>query len=300
MAATAITVAAPLVAQANTTVNATQLSIQVAPITITGTKLGAESTGAGTGLTTSNLVPTIDSTGGIVGGTAPNAAADSSFSYIVTARAADTSTTNANVGSGSFTSFGTFGDQAGSYSGGSAIAGSISASGDGTPTIVAASGPGVTATAIFSTTTNTDQGESVVRRIATSSTDQTSFTTRRQGSSYGLTGSGLTALVDGITVGNTSAGALTALVGNLSAGETQNTGSESFSRTETQLLGQASKELVASSTDVVQPGYGIVTISQGGTSAGAISGNNINVLGVSAGAAGSTSTLSVVQSYTAF
>jgi hypothetical protein len=297
-ASAAISLATPLAVQAGpATINATQLSIQVAPITISGTKLGAEVTASGSGLTASNL-PTISATGA-TGAVDMTAAADSSFSYAVTARSADAAATQNTLDNAStFIPTTAFGNQSGTFSSPSANAGSISLVGNGVPTITTtANGQGVTATAIYSSTFTSDVSETQVRRIATTATDQSGFTADRQGSSFTLTGSGLTA----VTAGGLTAGAVNTAptITARAGGDTQ--ANVTFTASQSQLLGQDSVAPGATNTSVTQPGYGKATNNLGGAQAGGITAaTGINSLGVTAGGQGSSTTLSVVQSLTAF
>lgn len=288
---------APLAAQAGpTTINATQLSIQVAPITISGTKLGAEVSATGSGLSSAtNLLPSISATGA-TGAANMAADANSTFSFAVAARSADEAATSNQLGTDLVPTT-AFGTQSGTFGTGAANAGSISLSGAGVPDITAATGPGVTASATYSSSATSDVAQTQVRRIATSSTDQASFTATRQGSSFAFSGSGLT----GVTAGGLEAG----VVGAAPAITTRNGGATqanvAFTASQSQLTGQDSAAMTATTTDVTQPGYGVVTNQLGGSTAGAITAaTGFNSLGVAAGEQGSSSTLSVIQSLTAF
>lgn len=297
----AVSITVPIAAQAGpATINATQLSIQVAPITFSGIKLGAEVSASGSGLTsTADLLPTIAAANGATGASSMAAAANSSFSFAVAARAADAVGTATTFNAAStFIPATAFGNQSGTYSSPSANAGSITITGAGLPGVTTtANGQGVTATAIYSSTFTGDVAETQVRRIATTATDQSGFTATRQGSSFAFSGSGLEA----VTAGGLAAGAENAspTITARAGGNTQ--ANVTFTASQSQLLGQGSVAPGATNTSVTQPGYGVVTNNLGGAQAGGITAaTGFNSLGVTAGGQGSITTLSVIQSLTAF
>jgi hypothetical protein len=141
--------------------------------------------------------------------------------------------------------------------------------------------------------------ESQIRRIATSSNDQATFTSERQSARFQAGGSGLAA----VTAGGIGLGGTTALgddpVQTALTGGTNQAG-VAFTKSQEVRTGQAGAATEATSTAVTQPGYGIFTNTLGGTTAGAIAGTNMNTVTAVMGGAGTSSTLSVVQSMTAF
>jgi len=171
-------------------------------------------------------------------------------------------------------------------------------------TVDAGSTQGVTATALFSNTMQTGASTAEVRRVGTSTNQQATFTTERQGAQFQFGGSGLTAVTGGGFTAATALGAaptVTAAAG----GATQN--GVDFTLNQSVRTGQAAVVVTATSTDVTQPAYGSFTNTLGGTTArdlviGVTGINAINNLTVSGtvGGAGTSSSLSVIQSLTAF
>jgi len=189
-----------------------------------------------------------------------------------------------------------FGSQSGSYSSGNTGA-VISLDGAGAPTLTQGSSQGSTVSATYSSTATSDVAATSVRRVASSSNEQATFTATRQGSSFAASGSGLTAVTAGglATAAAGAAPAITALAGGTSQTDT------SFTSSNSQLTGQASSAITASSTNVTQVGYGVVSNTLGGTTAGAVTvAAGVNSLDVAAGGAGTSANLSVIQSLTAF
>lgn len=282
----------PALAQ-SASINATQLSIDVAPISITGTRLGGSVSASGNGLSNAPTLPTLTTTGATTAGTAFTTGAGATFNYDVNARAADGGTPLA-TGSAGAPVGGDFGSQAGRFS--AASNGTLSIDAANVASINAGGAVGTTATAIFSTTMNTRANEAQVRRVATSSNNQATFTAERQGARYQHGGSGLTAVTAGGTLGAATVG-VAATPSVSTGGDAASGNGVAFTRTEAVQTGQASAAL---SNVAEAPAYGITTTTIGGTSAGAITSTNMNTLGVAAGGAGTSSTLSVIQSLTAF
>jgi hypothetical protein len=286
----------PLAAQANTSINATQLSVVAAPISISGTRLGGFVDASGNGLTTGAPV-TVLATGALGAGADMTTAAGATFNLAVTARAADANpAATANMVSGAVPAS-AFGIQTGKFTSAAGAAGTLAIDGANAVTITAGAREGVTATAIYSTTMKSAENEAQIRRIATSANDQATFTSERQAARFQAGGSGLT----GVTAGGlfTAAGVGTDPTQTVLAGGDTQAG-VAFTKTQEVRTGQASTALAATSTTISQPGYGIVTNTLGGTTAGGITATNMNNLTVASGGAGTASTLSVIQSLSAF
>lgn len=282
----------PALAQ-SASVNATQLSIDVAPISITGTRLGGSVSASGNGLT-GGAPPTVTVTGSLTAGTTMTAAQGATFNFDVRARAGDDAAADATAG---VVPVARFGSVTGRFS--AAAAGTtLEISAGNVANVQAGTGQGTTATAVFSTTMGSTENQAQVRRVATSSNQQTTFTAERQATQFQFGGSGLTAVAAGGITTTTALGAAATPVAG--AGGIPQAG-VAFTLSQGVTVGEASSALTATSTDVTQPGYGSLTNTLGGTSAGAITTpTGINAMGVGAGGAGTSSTLSVIQSLTAF
>jgi hypothetical protein len=296
----AVSIAAPLAAQAGpTTINATQLSIQVAPISISAERLGGQVSAQGVGLTVGAGagLPTISNLGEITAtANQMSVAANTTFNYQLTAISADTAPAAANASSAIIPAT-TFGSQQFTYSGGDGGTLGITA---GTVSLSAGSNSGTTATAVFSTSMGTEFAESSVRRVASSTNRQSGYTTERQATTYGITGSGLEAVSNVGAVSDAAPGAI-ATITSATGGNVQS--NVQFTRTETVKPGDASSNVVASSIDFAKPAFGSFTTTIGGSTAGAITTGNaagINTMGVVGGGAGTDASLSVIQSLTAF
>jgi len=296
MAVATVSAAMPLAAQAvpNSSLNATQLSVTVAPISVIGTTLGASVNALGSGLTANGVVPTISSVGALTAGNAMLAAANSSFNLDVTARAADTAPVETALSATQGLSTSMFGSQSGAFSSTSDSTLAITGT---TANVAAGTGIGSSASASFTSTMGTGIGESTVRKIATSTNDQTTFTAERQGAMFKFGGSGLEA-VSGGTLGNAALGA-TSTITPVAGGNTQ--AGVAFTVAAATRTGQAGNAAISTgSTALSIPGYGSVTAAYGGTTAGAITPSNINAMTALGGGAGTSTSLSLVQSLTVF
>jgi hypothetical protein len=282
----------PALAQ-NASINATQLSVDVAPITITGTRLGGSVSASGNGLT-GGAPPTVDATGALGAGTTMTTAVGTAFNYDVRARAGDAAAATATAGAVPVASFGSV---SGRYSATAAGNATLTIGADNAAAVVVGTGQGTTATAVFSTTMGSTENQAQVRRVATTSNQQTTFTAERQATQFQFGGSGLTAVTAGGITAATALGA--AAVPVAGAGGAPQVG-VAFTLSQGVTVGEASSALTASATDVTQPAYSGFTNTLGGTTAGAITSTNMNTLGVVAGGAGTSSSLSVIQSLTAF
>ena len=298
LASAAAVAALPLAAQAGPgSINATQLSVTVAPISISGTRLGGYVDSSGNGLT-AGAAPGVAADGSLTAGTTITAAADTSFNFAVTARSSDQVVTTGAFAAG-LVPTSQFGSQSGKYTATGGTLGTLAISGANAATITAGDHQGSTATAIFSTTMSSAENESQIRRIATSSNDQATFSTERQAARFQAGGSGLSAVTAGGlgTAGVTALGADPAQTA-LGGGGTQ--AGVAFTKSQEVRTGQAAAALTATSTTMTQPAYGVFTNTMGGTTAGAITATGMNTLTVLSGGAGTTSTLSVIQSQSAF
>jgi len=291
------TLACPLQALAQSaTTSLTQVSVNVAPISISGERLGGYVNANGSGLTT-GAPPTVAADGSLAAGATMTTALGTTFNFNVTARSGDQAAAAGPLGT-ALVPTSAFGSQTGLYSGDGTGA-TLAITGANAASVAAGTTQGVTATALFSTTMQTGANTAEVRRVGTSANQQATFTTERQGALFQNGGSGLTAVSAGglSTAGVTDLGddpVITAAVG----GTTQN--GVDFTLTQQARTGQAAAAITASSTNVTQPSYGTFTNTLGGTTAGVIMPTNINTMTVTAGDQGTTSTLSVVQSLTAF
>jgi hypothetical protein len=214
------------------------------------------------------------------------------FNYDVRARAGDAASATATTGAVPGVSLGSVGGRFSEQSGAT-----LTISGANAATAVAGTGEGTTATAIVSTTMSSAENESQVRRVATSGNQQTTFTAERQGAVFNFGGSGLTAVTAGGITASTALGAAPAIVAGAGGGTQAGV---AFTMNQEVRTGEAATALTASSTNVTQPAYGSFTNTLGGTSAGSIGVTNINTVTNVAGGAGTSSTLSVIQSLTAF
>jgi len=289
--------ACPLQALAQSaTTSLTQVSVNIAPISISGERLGGYVHANGSGLT-AGAPPTVTATGSLAAGTTMTTLDDTTFNFNVTARSGDQAAVAGALGT-ALVPTSQFGSQTGRYSGDGTGA-ALAITNENVATVAAGSTQGVTATALFSTTMQTGANTAEVRRVGTSANQQATFTTERQGALFQNGGSGLTAVSAGglSTTGATALGAdpaITAAAGGITQANVD------FTLTQQARTGQAAAVITASSTNVTQPSYGTFTNTLGGTSAGTITPTNINTMLVNAGDQGTTSTLSVVQSLTAF
>ena len=296
--ALASAIVSPLAAHSSpAAINATQLSVVVAPISISGTRRGGYVDSSGNGLT-GGAAPGVANDGTLTAGTTMTANSDTTFNFAVTARSTDAAAA-AGALSAALVPTSAFGVQTGKYSNSAGQIGTLAISSANAITITAGARQGSTATAIYSTTMKNAENENQVRRIATSSNDQATFTAERQAARFQAGGSGLTAVTaGGLGVGGVTAVSAAPAQTALAGGGTQP--GVAFTKSQEVRSGQAASTLTASSTDVTQPGYGVFTNTLGGTSAGGITATGMNTLTVVAGGAGTSSTLSIIQSLSAF
>jgi hypothetical protein len=293
--------ACPMTALAQSaSINATQLSVDVAPISITGTRMGGSVSASGNGLSNAPTLPTLSATGATTAGTAFTTVTGATFNYDVSARAADGSTPLAAGAAGAPVG-GDFGSQSGRFS--AASTGTLAIDAANAASVSAGAAAGTTATAIFSTTMRTGANEAQVRRVATSSNNQATFTAERQGARYQHGGSGLAAVTAGGTLGAATVGTTPGITVS-AGGATPEAAGVAFTRTEAVQTGQASTTL---NTAGNVPGYGTVTQTVVSGTGGDITVGTAGVAGInsltvapSGMGAGNSATLSVIQSLTAF
>jgi hypothetical protein len=287
-------------ANAQSITNATQLSVNLAPITMSGVKQGGSASISASGLTAA-ASPTLDATGAFTAAAAPSApVAGSAFSYAVSGYSADVAAVSTTItGATPLPSTGTYGVQSGSFT--SALTGGVIAvdPSTGAASVTAASTVGATVSAVSSTSLSTGSTSTSYQRSASSTNDQSSFSAERQGSSASLSGSG-------VVTGATLPALATAALGTASAVTSGNASTIDGTINKTVMAGQAGAGLVATSNaSVAIPIYGKVTTTFGGTTAGVVGGTTgftMNTLGVNTtGAnAGTSSTLTAVSSFSVF
>jgi len=292
----AVSAAAQLPAAAQS-VNATQLSIVVAPMKIEATRLGGEISFSGSGLD-AGAMGRLDATGAYTAGTAFSANAGATFNVDMSVRAAGVAPT---VMSGTDYAAGTFasatadyGYQKVSWSNTTpATVGTLAFNNANVATIDAVDNQGVSATLIHSTK-KTGLGSSMeVRRVVISSNDQLTTEGTQQTARYQVGGTGIGTLADA-NMASAALGAVSAIT--VATGITAS--NNSFS--ETVDPGQAADEIVISTTSVTSPAYGKTVITTGGTTAGAITVGNINTASVVSGGAGTAASMSVIGTMTTF
>jgi hypothetical protein len=170
-------------------------------------------------------------------------------------------------------------------------------------TIDAGTGIGTTATATISSTVSSDANQAQIRRVATSTNGQSTFTAERQGARYQHGGSGLAAVTAGGTLGAATVGTTPGITVS-AGGATPEAAGVAFTRTEAVQTGQASTTL---NTAGNVPGYGTVTQTVVSGTGGDITVGTAGVAGInsltvapSGMGAGNSASLSVIQSLTAF
>ena len=291
--------------------HAKQASVTRAANSMSGTTLGGSYTYSGAGLTQINL-PTISAAGLVaipdngVGLPVPTTtAADTTFSVSMSIGQGDianTATTQvAGLGAGSF------GDMTTKASDtiATAAAGTISISAAGVVAAAAGTGTGTSVTGIFSTNATGRNSSIENRRVATSGNTQMIVDSDRQETSATASGSNLAAMTDfGLGNGVAAAGTLgTALTATAMGGATAPTATglaNGFTASASITDGQDTAVMGLTSTAVTRPAYGIITEQAGGTTAGALTFNDLNDIQAAGGGAGTTSSLSFLQEMTAF
>jgi len=277
-------------ANAQSITNATQLKVDLAPITISGIKQGGSAAVSGNGLATAAVTaPTLSAVGAFGAAVSATVTADSAFSYAVSGYSADLAPTITTINSSAATLPTTaFGVQTGNFTD-AVTGGAIAISNAGVASATQATTVGATVSALASTSLDNGFATTSFQRAGSATNSQSSFSAERQASSASLSGSGVT-----VAAGNlpslASAAVDTAPVITDGTAILPNNGS-AFSLNKTVVAGQASAALVATGTSVTQPGYGISSNTFGGTTAGALGGVfTINGLTVStAGSAAGTS-----------
>lgn len=284
--------------------NATQLTLTQAANSQVGVTQGGAFAISGSGLTLATI-PTIAATGQVAVANAAGftAALNTNFSYLATARQADTVSVGVNI-AGANLNTGTVSDVTSKSSRGTAALGTLTINGAGVAAIAAGAGAGSTATGIFSSK-NAGRFSSVEnRRIVSSANTQNITHSDVQQAKFSANGDGLTAVTNG-GFSNVATGLGAAIVSTVMAGGTCGAGSTciglgAFDLTQETTANQAASIMNASSTELTTPSYGITDYSAGGTTAGLITFSNINTVAVVGGGAGTTSSLSKVGELTAF
>ena len=289
--------------------HAKQASVTRAANSMSGTTLGGSYTYSGAGLTQINL-PTISAAGLVaipdngVGLPVPTTtAADTTFSVSMSIGQGDianTATTQvAGLGAGSF------GDMTTKASDtiATAAAGTISISAAGVVAAAAGTGTGTSVTGIFSTNATGRNSSIENRRVATSGNTQMIVDSDRQETSATASGSNLLAMTN-FGFGSIAAGALgTAHTVDTMGGATAPTATglaNGFTASASITDGQDTAVMGLTSVNVTRPAYGIITEQAGGTTAGALTFNDLNDIQAAGGGAGTTSSLSFLQEMTAF
>lgn len=299
----AASIAAPGLANTVST-NAIQLTTVQAANAQTGVTQGGQFAIQGTGLA-SITIPSINSAGVV---TVNNTAGfttnlNDTFNYTATIRQADTQNATTVIGT---PNSGTFSDTTTKSSVGNAAGtlASLSISNVGVAALSAGGGAGQTATGIISTTAAGRYAQIENRRIVSSSNTQNLTDSDVQQAKMVVKGVGMSAVTNG---GFSSiAGAAGTVVastdlagGGCGAGSSCNNGT-AFNIDVQRTASQTALDFDVSSTGANKPGYGIVDHSVGGTTAGAIAITGINSVGVTAGGAGTSASLSMVGELTAF
>lgn len=301
IAATAL--ASPALANTIQT-NATQLTLTQAANSQTGVSQGGQFAISGSGLTLATL-PTISTAGQVAVANAAGftAAENTTFSYLATARQADSLAAGTNIAAANLYT-GTFSDVTSSSSTGVGTLGTLTISAAGVGAIAAGSGSGSTATGIFSSK-NAGRFASVEnRRIVSSSNAQNITNSDVQQAKFSANGAGIEAITaGGFSNSSVALGAAivsTALAGGTCGGTSTCALGGAFNLTQETTPNQAASALNVTSIELTTPSYGIVDYTAGGTTAGAITFTNINTVAVVGGGAGTTSSLSQVGELTAF
>ena len=299
----AASIAAPGLANTVST-NAIQLTTVQAANAQTGVTQGGQFAIQGTGLN-SITIPSIDAAGVVsVNNTAGfTTNINETFNYTATIRQADTQNAIGAIGT---LNTGTFSDTTtkSSVGNGAGTLASLSISNVGIAALSAGTGAGQTATGIISTTAAGRYSQVENRRIVSSSNTQNITDSDVQQAKMVVKATGMSAVTNG---GFSSiAGAAGTVVastdlagGGCGAASSCNNGT-SFNIDVQRTASQTALDFDVTSTSVNKPAYGIVDHSVGGTTAGAITISGINTVGVTAGGAGTSASLSMVGEMTAF
>ena len=303
VAATAF--AAPAFANTVAT-NAVQLTVTQAANKQVGVTQGGQFAIQGNGLAAAATIPTITAAGQVAVANAAGftSAENASFSYLATARQADTVGTGANIAGNAGRHTGTFSDMTTQSSAGNGVLGAISISAAGVAAISAGSGAGSTATGIISSTNAGRYAQIENRRVVTSANTQNITNSDVQQTKFSANGNGVQAVTDGgfsnVATGLGAAITATALAGGTCGGTSACANNGSFNLTNEVTAGQSGTAMSVTSTDVTTPSYGVVDFAVGGTTAGNITFTNLNTVAVLGGGAGTSSSLSQVGELTAF
>jgi hypothetical protein len=302
-AVVATSLAAPAFANTVST-NAVQLTVSQAANNQTGVTQGGQFAIQGNGLTAATI-PTLTAAGLLaVANTAGfTAAENTSFSYLGTARQADTVGAGGAIAANAGRHTGTFSDMTTKTSNGAAL-GTLSITAAGVASIAAGAGAGSTATGIVSSTNAGRYAQVENRRVVTSANTQNITNSDVQQTKFSANGNGMQAVTNGgfSDIGTALGVAIapTVLTGAGCGGTSACAGGGAFNLTNEVTAGQNGVAMTVSSTDATTPAYGVVDFSAGGTTAGAITFTNLNTVAVLGGGAGTSSSLSKVGELTAF
>jgi len=283
-------------ANAQSITNATQLKVDLAPITISGIKQGGSAAVSGNGLTTAAVAPVLDSAGVFAGATAA-ATTNSAFEYAVSGHSADTAATATTINTATPLPATTFGVQTGSFTG-TIAGGAIAIDAAGAATATQATSVGATVSAVASTSLDNGFATTSFQRAGSATNAQSSFSASRQASSASLIGSGVTAA----TLPSLADAALGAATVVSTSGTATLPTAGAFTYNNTVVAGQAGANLVATGADVTIPAYGVVTTNFGGTTQAALGVFTVNGLTVNTAnsTAGTSASLTTVGSFSVF
>ena len=311
MAAAASALTLPALANTVST-NAIQITATRAANSQTGTTQGGIYAFQGTGLT-NVTIPTISAAGVVdvanTGGISTTQNLIHNFTGTI--RQADTVNGQQVIG---VLNTGTFGDMTTKTSGtltAAANRATIEISNVGAVTIDAGDQAGSSVTGIISTTAAGRFSQVENRRVTSAANTQNITNSDVQQTKYVVAGEGVDALTDGGFNNVTGALGVAVLVTvsqyNDGAADSDGCGAGSlcaagnlFNIENEVTPSQNSATLNVTSTAANKPGYGIIDHSVGGTTAGNVAIQDINVVTAEAGGAGTTSSLSMIGELTAF
>ena len=197
MAVAATSLAAPAFANTVAT-NAVQLTVSQTANSQTGVTQGGQFAIQGNGFAAAATIPTINAAGQVAVANAAGftVAENRSFSYLATARQADTVGTGANIAGNGGRHTGTFSDMTTKSSNGAAL-GTLSITAAGVAAIAAGAGAGSTATGIISSTNAGRYAQIENRRVVTSANTQNITNSDVQQTKFSANGNGMQAVTDG-------------------------------------------------------------------------------------------------------
>ena len=284
-------------ANAQSITNATQLKVDLAPITISGIKQGGSAAVSGNGLTTAATAPTLSALGEFTAGATAAATTNTAFDYAVSGYSADTAATTTTINSATPLPTTTFGVQTGSFTG-TLAGGEIAISTTGVASATQATSVGATVSALASTSLDNGFATTSFQRAGSATNAQSSFSASRQASSASLSGSGVTAA----TLPVLAAAGLGAPAAVTTSGTATLPTAGAFTYNNSVVAGQAGANLDATGDEVTIPAYGVVTTNFGGTTQAALVGFTVNGLTVNTdnSTAGTSASLTTVGSFSVF